>query len=166
MMEVVVDDREWQKMMVNLANLSKEAMDVGFMDTKPKKIYDGLSAAEVMTIQEWGAKGKGVKIPARNAMRGYFRSLRGNGGANSSKMHPFILRIANKVIRQGYHLNSLKPIANPLKEGLKKNITGGDFVDNKASTVRGKGFNHPLVHTGNLSNEVSTKRGRVYEPSR
>ncbi len=159
-----VDDREWKKMVKKLGLLASLEVDVGFINTSPKEIYDGMSAAEVMAINEFGAKAHGVNIPARPAIGQYARSLsRGRGRKDLSVADQSVRSMRTFLVNLGNPRHVLSPIEDKMVEGLRSRITGGQYKRNSYNTVYKKGFNHPLVHTGNLPSEVSgrikTRRG-------
>lgn len=147
-----VDDRVWQKLINSLAQSETIQVQAGFFDGKTPEIYNGKSEADIMTINEYGAKLKGGNIPPRRAIGKIARQKR--------------KQLARLAGLQGTRMiRSLQPNLSfhgqLMKTAIADNINSPTGMRrNKASTISKKGFNNPLTETGHLGSSVDKREVR------
>ncbi len=121
----------------------------------------GMSVARVARINEFGAtikRGKStIVIPPRPFMRGAYTKIK-------AKRNEIQKKIAKQIIE-----GKIKPEQAFIQIGLfmegeiVESIKNGGWVANAPSTVKRKGFNKPLIHTGQLWQAVASKVSTAQE---
>jgi hypothetical protein len=115
----------------------------------------GMSVARVARINEFGATIKTAKanivIPARPFMRGAYMQIK-------AKRDGITKKIAKQIVE-----GKIKPEQAFIQIGLfmegeiVESIKNGGWVANAPSTVKRKGFDKPLIHTGQMWQAVASK---------
>lgn len=136
----------------NLKNLDKKYrssnLDVGFF---AKSEY-----AEIAVANEYGAKierklksggSKTIIIPPRAFMQQTFD--------NNGKKWTAI--ITNEIAKGKTLKEAFNVLGNIIRGQIVYTIFNGKFVDNAPSTEQAKGFNKPLVNTGDMSRSITFK---------
>jgi len=148
-MIIKVDDRRWKQMMKDLLMSETVQAQAGFFDGKTPAIYDGKSEADIMAINEYGAKIKGGNIPPRRAIGKVARQ-------KVKKLRKGAVMQMGHVLR-GRKVN-MKWQGQILQEGIANNINNPTGMRrNKARTIKNKGFDNPLTETGHLGSSVTTR---------
>lgn len=123
-------------------NVSKAAvLEVGFLEgaTEP----DGTSIPMIAAIQEFGAPKVG--IPPRPFFRGMIAKHSGEWPDAVGKL----------LVANGYDAEkTLGQVGDGIAGQLKQSIIDTNSPPLAAATVKRKGFDKPLVDTGNLLNSV------------
>ena len=136
---VIEIDHGAEKISVNLQNLKNGP-------TKAKVGFSGDNAAKAV-FNEMGVASK--NIPARPFMRTAFDEAK-----------PRLLRERDKqaaavVLKGKSQSAALKALGVILADEIKDQIEGWTTPPNAPSTVAKKGFNDPLVETGDMSDDVT-----------
>jgi hypothetical protein len=115
----------------------------------------GMSVAKVAQINEFGATikkgGKVIVIPARPFMRAASKDF-------ETKHVPIVKSLSKKIFD-----GKLKPPQALAQLGMfmegviVESIKKGDWVKNAPATEKAKGFNKPLIHTGQMWQSVTSK---------
>lgn len=90
-----------------------------------------------------------------------------NYGTEHIPARPFIGKAINNLDFSGFtdsYLhntgklnNEIQEIGHNMQKNIRKSILNREFVDNAPSTIKKKGFNFPLVETGNMYDKVNYK---------
>ena len=122
---------------------SSASVEVGFF---PDATYpDGTKVAMVAAIQEFGAPSK--SIPPRP----FFRS------AIREHAHEWGGQLAGMLRRTEYDVAaSLEAVGMVIQGQVQLSIRDTDAPPNAASTIKRKGFNDPLIDTGQMLNSVTS----------
>ncbi len=128
-------------------------------DVSPEIV--GMSVARVARINEFGAtikRGKAkIVIPSRPFMRGAYAKIK-------AKRQEVQKKIAKQIIE-----GKIKPEQAFIQIGLfmegeiVDSIKNGGWEANAPSTVKRKGFNKPLIHTGQMWQAVASKVSTAQE---
>lgn len=146
MSRVTVRDIGWAKVKADSAKLSGWMIEVGLFDDAGE--HDGVHLAQIGFWQEFGTS----TIPARPWL---------SGGAEFTERAAMrqITSIARRIGRlPGDPQTLLRPLAKAIAEGVKSYAINHAWTPNAPSTIAGKGFNWPLVETGEMIDAIE---GRV-----
>ena len=104
-------------------------------------IMDNDELVEIATYNNYGTE----HIPARPFIGKALKSLDFN-------------KFADSYLNNTGKLNDeIQAIGHNMKKNIRKSILNREFVDNAPSTIAKKGFNFPLVETGNMYDKVNYK---------
>lgn len=151
---MAIVDRGWKKLKRELYSLNGQCVEVG--------VFASLVGAQLVLIaaanHEGTRKNGKVHIPRRPfILNTYRKRKRQFTGANGLLARQF------KMVERGQQSASglLHEIGQYMASEVQEMIHTGPFKANAASTVRQKGFNHPLEETGKLAAEgISYQIGR------
>lgn len=125
------------------------------------KVQNGKESVELGSIAIWNEYGT-KKIPPRPAFR---MGLEAAMNTRKPNIEAFMKNLANMVlsgqmkVRQGELDQRLKVLLTGIGQSAVKEtkdiIKAGSTTPNAPSTVRRKGFNHPLYHKGLLLENVA-----------
>jgi RNase H-fold protein (predicted Holliday junction resolvase) len=135
--------------------LNKTTLEVGFLDSKQATIAAKNEYGGVYKVDEEykeRAKNKGVNIgdtitiPPRPFMHMTFDN-------NNNK---WIDSFKKLLVKNEYDVNkSLKTLGVIMQTDIQNTIRDGNFVENSARTVAIKGFNKPLIDSGDMLQSVT-----------
>ena len=134
-----------QKHIKTLRRMTGVAVEVGWLhgDTYP----NGKTVAEVMEMNEFGMG----ELPMRPV-------LRQSREVFNRQVGTFIHKLTAQVLDSGGSPDDIPEAMGELFVDIVRNeIDSSAFVANKASTIKRKGFNHPLYETGLAYETVSYK---------
>lgn len=162
---IIIKDDVWQKLAKDLAQLSGDAVDVGFWGESDSSTYGGEeSVASIAALNEFDAVFPTYTRVGRHSMRKSAYRLRPKG---SSPIRRDIEILMQRYILIGGVARSRtmisKRVGKTLKRGMTKELSSGNFRRNKKRTTDAKGFNHPMVHTGELVGSLKTRVGTVVD---
>ncbi|MCK5444381.1 MAG: hypothetical protein KAI73_02085 [Rhodospirillaceae bacterium] len=146
MAEVEDKDLGFDALVVMLTELSKpinpSTFNVGFFAPE---------IAEYAAYNEFGT----ADIPERPFMRTTF-------DANTAKYIDLATRAVGKAVDNPQRVSFMfKPLANEVRNDIIEAIQGGPWVPNAESTAQAKGYNQPLVETGQMQRAVVIKTGKA-----
>ena len=131
------NDNDWKHLNREVKEFNNLVTDVGFFDGKN---------AEKMLYNEYGTQ----NIPARGVNR--------RTAVNKRKeVHEKSEQAFMNVVKGGYARKELAAIGGWYGMNLSIAIEKWNRPKNAASTISGKGFNNPLVDTGEMKNSVTHK---------
>lgn len=146
MSRVVVRDLGWSKVFADATRLAGYAIEVGLFENSGE--HDGTPLAQIGFWQEYGT----ARIPARPWL---------SGGA--AFVQRAALRDITKIVQRLGKLPDepervLAPLAKAIAEGVKSYAINHHWTPNAKSTIKQKGFDWPLVETGEMIDAIA---GRV-----
>lgn len=156
----VTDNRkEYDKIMREFTNAGKIEVTVGLHEDLG--VHPGphneknLTYAQIGTIQEYGATvmhpdGKPIDIPSRPFTASTFDK-------NKSNIIADIVAMQKKLVAGKSALLNARIVGEKHEARQKAAMTAWTNPPNSARTVKLKGFNDPLVHTGAMIKGVNTK---------
>lgn len=150
-----VDTRQWKMMHRNLSRSGNKAVHVGWW----RDIH--VSGNPVAQIAQWNEEGHinsvdsavpGSYSPPRPFMRiGFMPQVK-------SKIIPIAIRRIDDVAMGRITWTTFNSmLAFELQNALKQTILSWDSPPNSPYTVKLKGFNDPLINTGNMYDAVKTR---------
>jgi HK97 gp10 family phage protein len=153
-MTVNIIDRGFSRIINDLKQLENTAVKVGFPKNgevgkrdNPSKLeqYSNISeVASVAIFQEFGTR----NIPDRPFMRPFFTENKAELLTLKSKLYKKVVK--NEIsVKQFYNLLGLFA-----KSKIQKKIVDIRTPVNSAKTVKIKGFDNPLIWTGQMKNSV------------
>lgn len=156
-----VDNREWKKMRKRLRQGNADVVaNVGFF---PESRYgpenDNLPVAQVAQWSEEGTRGgqnNGSGIPARPFMRYTIQSLRKDKEVSKILTREFNLFLEGRSTRT----QMARSLGEHAKREMKANMVKWSAPENSPFTVQQKGFNNPLIETGQMYDSVDVKMGK------
>lgn len=158
-MKITADTKAWDKLKKSMLKDSRYEVRVGwFPEHKYGSDNDNLQMAQVAQWQEegtTGGQGNGSGIPPRPFMRvGLWAHLTGSRGKDQFEDVMYNIATGQSV---------LQPLKGSLKgfELVVKNLMQHwNSPPNAPSTIAQKGFNDPLIETGQLIDAVTAKVAR------
>jgi len=115
----------------------------------------GMSIAKVARINEFGATiDRGnfkITIPARAFMRNAYANIRAKRGEMQKRIAKGI--ISGKIKPE----QAFKQIGLFMEGEIVESIKNGGWAPNAPSTIAKKGFDMPLIHTGQMWQAVASK---------
>lgn len=146
MITLTVDTKKWDKLKKDLQQLDNIKMKLGWDSTHYGPENDNLPHAFVAQMLEEGTE----KIPPRPFMRvGLKQELKTDTKA-------FAMMIQS-VTSGKSALSAAKTASPAFVAMLKKIMNEWSSPPNAPGTVAEKGFNNPLIHTGELRDSVQVK---------
>lgn len=132
-----------------LQQMSKKEIRVGWF---PENVYpDGTPVALVMFWNEFGTPNAKHPIPPRPLFRQAAEKV-------NQKMNGFVVRRVKDVLDGKMTADQVPGVlAEAILGTVVTEFKVGGFTPNADSTVRGKGFNSPLVDTGHAAQSVQYK---------
>lgn len=129
--------------------LNSKKVAVGLFETAGKKVITRGIVNEFGT--ENAGKNKNVTIPERSFVRSTYNK-------NYKKVAKDFTKIAKNISRGNYNVNAkLKEIGLKQELEIKKTINSLKIPSNALSTIKNKGFDNPLIETGEMRDKVSSK---------
>lgn len=127
-----------------LVSQKSQIVEVGHFDGKQHYISSTpITIAEISVINQLGTQ----KIPKRNYMRKAMESR--------AFVKRYNLAITKILVGKSTIAKELPKLGRYLRDIMMGVIQQNDWdVQNSAETIRNKGFNHPLIHTGTLVNDI------------
>lgn len=126
-----------------LAGLDKANVDVGWFENA--KYPNGESVAGVMAVHEFGND----KVVARPL-------LRQSAVKVEAKLPGWVARRTQDILDGKMTADEMKNrMGETLVATVSETLKEGKFEPNKESTVKRKGFNTPLVDSGNLGQSIT-----------
>ena len=145
-------DHGFKKLEKQLKKMSKMSVKTGILSDAGNH-ENGMTIAEIAAINEFGTEKRNADgeqfIHERPAHRDTFQKSRPKLKTNLAKSVDLV--IEGKATPD----QVLKRIGEWYVGQLKKNIIAWDDPENKPSTVKQKGFNNPLIHTGRTVNSIN-----------
>lgn len=159
-MEVKVDTKVWEKLKRSMLRSTQYEIKLGwFPEHKYGPDNNNLQMAQVAQWQEegtQGGQGNGSGIPPRPFMRvGLWSRLTAKGGQDLFEDVMYNIATGQDVLR---------PVNGgliPAERILKNVMQTWNSPPNASSTVAQKGFNDPLIETGQLIDAVKAKASKV-----
>lgn len=154
-MNVKVDNSVWEKLKKNMLQANEVAGELGWT---PSEVYgsnhDNLPMAQVANWIEEGVASQ--NIPPRPYMRVGLRNAL-KKGENKQQFDMMVKAVLDgRSAMQAYRSSS-----NAFENTLRKVMLDWDNPANAPLTVALKGFNDPLVETGELIANVNFKVGKA-----
>lgn len=146
-----------------LQNIPEYVIEIGVMSSNKKrvKVQAGinLTNAEIMFINEYGAPLR--KIPARPVLQMTI------DWANANLLQDSLNKAIDRYVQFNFDDKQIDieltkmciKMENYARELIYSN--DGRLVKNAPSTVKRKGFNHPLFQTGQLAKSITCRLRRV-----
>lgn len=146
MITLTVDTKKWDKLKKDLQQLDRIKLQLGWFDSHYGSENDNLPHAYVASLQEEGSE----KIPPRPFMRvGLKQELKTDTKA-------FAMMIQS-VASGKSGLSAAKTASPAFVAMLKKIMNEWSSPPNAPRTVAEKGFNNPLIDTGELRDSIQVK---------
>lgn len=141
-----------------LKSMSASSVEAGWFESARYPAGDGKAGRSVAAnarVQEFGEKieqgNTTITIPARPFMRLAWSMFRQDRSAIQ-------LKVAGKIVRGKIDARqALAQIGLELEGCIVKSIRDGQWEPNAKSTVRGKGFDKPLIDSALMWQSVSSK---------
>lgn len=151
--KIKIDNKQWKKMERNLLRSANKTVEVGWWKSAHPS---GVSAAQ---IAQWNEEGHvnggmfaGTYTPARPFMRVGFMPMAIN------KILPKYTKDIHLIAMGKATWTSVhKRLSKELVEGLQATILSWDKPSNSPVTIGLKGFNDPLIETGNMYDAVRSR---------
>jgi hypothetical protein len=121
-----------------------KTLRVGFLPSAPHYQRTGLPTAYIASVQEWGDPSH--NIPARP----FFRTCIKENQKSWSKTAADYLKANNNDVEETF-----RDMGATITGQLINSIVNGQWVPNAPATVRRKGFQKPLIESGQLVNAIS-----------
>lgn len=133
-----------KKLKRSINKLTNKNIHVGFLNNTPHEggRSDNVSNASLAYLQEMGAPS--VNIPSRPFMS--------QSVGSDVEVRRLLRSISKRVLKDP--TKSMDTLGASLVDLIKEVMEGGDFEDNKPSTVKKKGYNNPLIETRSLLSAV------------
>jgi hypothetical protein len=141
----MIIDLGWNKIKTIISSIDKKSIEVGFIDNSK-------NIATIAFFNEFGHKARdGSQVPERPFMRNAIKKYKESFFKESADRIKSIMRFSLSV--DSYLNQSGKFWQDKFKYSI------AEFSDpaNKPSTVKRKGFNDPLIHTGLMLATVKYK---------
>jgi len=146
MITLTVDTKKWDKLKKDLQQLDRIKLQLGWFGTHYGSENDNLPHAYVAAINEEGTE----KIPPRPFMRvGLKQELKTDTKAFATMIHSVV---SGKSV-----MNAAKTASPAFVAMLKKIMNEWSSPPNAPRTVAEKGFNNPLIDTGELRDSIQVK---------
>lgn len=147
------DTKGWEVLRKQLMELGKTELDVGFINSHYGAENDNLPHALIAQVQEEGSPSQ--NIPPRPFIRVGFKDYLKSGKADQN----FVAIM--KLVMSGQSVLKAYTQAGPyFVKHLQDVMKAWDTPPNAPYTVAQKGFNNPLIETGELVNSVDFKVGK------
>lgn len=146
MITLTVDTKPWEKLKKEFMSLDNIKIQVGWFNTNYSSENDNLPHACVASLQEEGSE----KIPPRPFMR--------VGLKQEVKSDPKVFDAIIQAVTSGRSALSAAKTSSPaLVAMLQKVMNEWSSPPNAPRTVAEKGFNNPLIDTGELRDSIQVK---------
>lgn len=142
-MEFYRNDKGLEELKAHLKDLATTALDVGYFDGKIHQ-KENIPIAEVAIVNNNGAPEK--SIPERP----FFSESIQMAWINKGALEGFSKIINPEMPKEV----TLAKIGEWTKNIIQWNIRHGNWTPNAPSTIEQKGFNQPLMETGQLEDDV------------
>lgn len=153
-MNVKVDNSVWEKLKKNMLQANEVAGELGWDGQQYGSNHDNLPMAQVANWIEEGVASQ--NIPPRPYMRVGLRDAL-KKGENKQQFDMMVKAVLDgRSVMQAYRASS-----NAFENTLRKVMLDWDNPANAPLTVALKGFNDPLVETGELIANVNFKVGKA-----
>lgn len=136
------------------------SVDVGIIDSGKHSEGSDYTVAQIGLVHEFGAivklhGGKKILIPERSFMRSTLEENRSNLREKSKK--------AVRLIQKGQidANTALALLGEFFADEISKKIVDIRSPPNAPATIKRKGFDNPLIETGQLKNSITYKVNRV-----
>lgn len=143
--KVVVKDLGYHKILEGFSQLDGTVIEAGLFEDAGE--HDGIHLAQIGFYNEYGTD----TAPPRPWL---------SGGAEhvERKAMAEIVRIVQNCENIPYGRRLMRKLAKQIADGIRVYAKFGPFVGNAPSTIRQKGFDWPLIETGDM---VAAIDGRV-----
>ena len=147
-MSVVWEDRGWESIVQHVRHLGELTLEAGIVGADADEpTADGrLTYGELGALLEFGTQDG--HIPARHWLRGALRQ--------QSFLVTWLAQAARQVINGVPPEIALELVGSRLVNTIRDNISDGLEPGNAAATIAKKGFDYPLVDTGELVRHISS----------
>lgn len=142
---MTIIDLGWNRIKTVITSLNKQKIEVGFLDNSN-------NIATIAFLNEFGHKARdGSQVPERAFMRDSLKKYQ------ESFLKESIQRIKS-ILQGSLSVDSYLNISGKFwQDKIKYSIAEFSTPTNKPSTVKQKGFNDPLIHTGLMLATVKYK---------
>ncbi len=143
--KVIVKDFGWNKIKKEFDNMGNAFTAIGLFE---EDVYqDGKPIALIGLYNEFGTD----TIPARPFIRNWF-------DGNIRKTHKKVQDVIGKVLdKQISAQEALEELGEYGEEGIRKSIIDFRSPPNAPATIAIKGFNDPLIFTGQMRDDIKHK---------
>lgn len=152
--ETKVVDKGFKRIRKDLKKTDGSSVDVGILGGK--ELEGTFTVAEMAAVHEFGTKRAGrsrnVVIPERSFLRSTYDEKKQVYRRILKSLYGDVLQ-GTKTVEQALALFGERVVGD-----IKKKITAIKEPPNAPSTIAGKGFDNPLIHTGtNLRARIAKK---------
>jgi hypothetical protein len=143
------EDRGWASIVQHVRTLGTLVLEAGIVGSDANDPHgdSGLTNGEIGALLEFGTQDG--HIPARHWLRGALRQ--------QDFLVRWLAEAARSVVAGSSSPESaLALVGQRLVHTIKDNISNGIEPGNADATIRKKGFNYPLVDTGELVRHISS----------
>lgn len=150
--KVIYDDKEWRRIMKETKNFEPAYSAIG---TFEDSVYsNGLYIAQVWFWNEYGTG----RIPERPAMRDWF-------DGHLAELKKMAEELWNDVLLgRKSAIEALEEFGEYAKEGIKRSVIDFNNPPNAPATIAAKGFDDPLIWTGQLRDSIKHEEFIGKEP--
>ena len=154
--KVVKNDKLWNKMVKNLSRGGDKGVDVGWWNSRHPS---GEPSAQIAKWNEEGHKTGGGGISPPRPM------IRVGAAPKVEKLVGETVRnsLTRIVLGDSDWKEELERIGQGAEKILKKEIEDWTTPPNRPLTIKLKGFNDPLIDTGQMLDQVTYRVGRLNE---
>ena len=138
-------DTGWQKILVNMAKLGGTRLQVGIVGgaAHEQSTTGGGNVGQAALVNEFGSRR--ANIPERSFMR-----ATQHDAAAESTMEKLAMVSLHGNVDAAFH-EAGRHLAELMRDKIYHH---GNFVGNAASTVKKKGFDHPLMDSSQLADAI------------
>lgn len=139
---------KFKKLRERITKINKEFVTYGYYSEQGEHSYAGMSYVELMAIHEYGAFNAGFgPIPPRPVFQISLNEIKsGSGNQYKIPLQNYFKRIGGDAKPVKY----LDALVAKFAYKTASNFGSGKLISNTESTVDKKGFNAPLIWTGDL----------------
>lgn len=150
--KVQIDNKQWNRMSQRLTRGVPKAVRVGWWSSRHPS---GVPTAQVAAWNEEGHMNGGMFSGTITPPRPFIRT---GFIPKSKKTLPKYYKYIHRIAMGTYTWGALhRMMAEDYKKLLQETILSWDSPANSAATVAIKGFNDPLIHTGNMYDSVKSR---------
>lgn len=155
----ILEDELYQQLDLGTYLIEVGVIEGKSIERKNKKNFKGITNAELMFIHENGSPNK--NIPARPVLQMTINY------ANKNLVDDTIIKCIDNIYDKNWTEKDIEDELNRLCiiiENYAKEIiysNDGRLIKNADSTIKQKGFNHPLFNTGNLARSITSRLTKI-----
>lgn len=155
---VTVDTTNLDRLLKRLTILERKEIRWGFFNTRYGPENDNMYVASIAKLQEDGGKGDaGNTIPSRPFFTTQALRVIEPSDPVGRKFLNLVTEAVGQVMEGQINTNAFNAVGKHLHDSLQDEIIAWNSPANAPMTIKIKGFNDPLIHTGTMLESVEYK---------